>query len=128
MRESVSRAVSEADVVGFAEVSGDFNPLHLDEDYARGTRFGGRIVHGLFTASMLSGLLGTRLPGTGWIYLSQTLNFRRPVRIGDTVTVNVEVVELIERGRRCRLACVALVGEDVVMDGEALAMAPARPG
>ena len=125
MRDTSQRTVQDADVVAFAGLSGDCNPLHLSEDYARGTRFGGRIVHGMFTASLLSGALGMRLPGMGSIYLSQTLNFRKPVRIGDTVTVVIEVVELIEKGRRCRLSCTALVDGDVVMDGEALAKLPA---
>ena len=124
MRDVSTRIVRDADVVGFADLSGDHNPLHLSEDFARTTRFGGRIVHGMFTASLLSGALGTRLPGMGSIYLAQTLNFRRPVRIGDTVTVIVEVVELTARGHRCRLTCTALVGDEVVMDGEALAKVP----
>lgn len=126
MRDVQTRKVREADVIAFANVSGDHNPLHLSEEFARTTRFGGRIVHGMFTASLLSAALGTRLPGTGSIYLSQTLNFRRPVRIGDTVTVIVEVIELIERGRRCRLSCTALVEGEIVMDGEALAKVPGR--
>ena len=124
MRYASTRTVSEADVVAFADLSGDHNPLHLDEDFAAKTRFGGRIVHGMFTASLLSAALGTRLPGTGSIYLSQSLNFRRPVRIGDTVTVVIEVVELIEKGARCRLSTTALVDGEVVMDGEALAKVP----
>ncbi len=89
MREAVCRTVREEDVFGFAEVSGDHNPLHLSEEFARRTRFGGRIVHGMYTASLLSAVLGMRLPGPGSIYLSQTLNFRRPVRIGDTLTIIV---------------------------------------
>ncbi len=126
MRDISRRTALDEDVVAFAEVSGDHNPLHLCDDFARNTRFGGRIVHGMFTASLLSGALGMRLPGAGSLYLSQSLNFRKPVRIGDIVTVVVEVVELIEKGRRCRLACTALVEGCVVMDGEALAKVPAR--
>jgi 3-hydroxybutyryl-CoA dehydratase len=124
MRDVWTRHISESDVFAFAHLSGDHNPLHLDEDFARQTRFEGRIVHGMFTASLLSGALGTRLPGMGAIYLSQTLNFRRPVRIGDTVTVVIEVLELIEKGARCRLSTTAFVDGEVVMDGEALAKVP----
>jgi 3-hydroxybutyryl-CoA dehydratase len=125
MREVLCRTVREEDVIGFAEVSGDHNPLHLSEEFARRTRFGGRIVHGIYTASLLSAVLGMRLPGPGSIYLSQTLNFRRPVRIGDTLTLLVEVAELHEKGRRCRLTCTALVEGEVVMDGEAITKVPA---
>lgn len=125
MRDVSTRTVTQADVEAFADLSGDHNPLHLDEEFARQTRFGERIVHGMFTASLLSAALGTRLPGMGSIYLSQTLSFRRPVRLGDTVTVVVEVVELIEKGARCRLSTTALVDGEVVMEGEAMAKVPA---
>ena len=87
MRESLMKAVMDSDVVGFARLSGDDNPLHLCDVYAAETRFGQRIAHGLYTASLISAVLGTRLPGPGAIYISQTLNFRAPVKIGDTVTV-----------------------------------------
>lgn len=96
--ESLTKIVSASDVVGFAEVSGDRNPIHLSEHFAARTPFRTRIAHGLYTASLISALLGTRLPGPGAIYLSQTLNFRAPVRIGDEVVVSVTVAELIERG------------------------------
>jgi 3-hydroxybutyryl-CoA dehydratase len=83
------------DVIGFAEISGDRNPIHLSEHFAAKTQFGGRIAHGLYTASLISAVIGTRLPGPGAVYLSQTLNFKAPVRIGDTVVAAVEVAELI---------------------------------
>ena len=84
MSEAFSKTVSSSDVVGFAEVTGDRNPIHLSEHFAARTAFGTRIAHGLYTASLISALLGTRLPGPGAIYISQTLNFRAPVRIGDS--------------------------------------------
>ena len=103
MRESFMKTVLASDVVGFAELSGDHNPIHLSDHFAQKTRFGGRIAHGLYTASLISAVLGMRLPGPGAVYLHQTLNFKGPVRIGDVVTISVEVVELTEKGRRCRL-------------------------
>ncbi|MDR3495857.1 MAG: MaoC family dehydratase [Ancalomicrobiaceae bacterium] len=127
MRESLMKTVLDSDVVGFAQISGDANPIHLCDVYASKTRFGQRIAHGLYTASLISAILGTRLPGPGAVYLSQTLNFRAPVKIGDVVAVAVEVVELTERGRRCRLHCEVLVDGQVVLDGEATVMVPARP-
>src|SRR3979411_3006497 len=85
MTETLSKTVASSDVVGFAQLTGDRNPIHLSEHFAAKTSFGGRIAHGLYTASLISAVLGTRLPGPGAIYISQTLNFRAPVRIGDTV-------------------------------------------
>lgn len=126
MRESILKTVMADDVVGFATLSGDHNPIHLSDHFARKTRFGGRIAHGLYTASLISAVLGMRLPGPGAVYLSQTLNFRGPVRIGDVVLVAVEVAELNPEGRRCRLACECVVDGKVVLDGEALVMVPAR--
>src|SRR3954454_1121307 len=109
MRESLMKAVMDSDVVGFSRLSGDDNPLHLCDVYAADTRFGQRIAHGLYTASLISAVLGTRLPGPGAVYISQTLNFRAPVKIGDTVEVQVAVVELMPQGRKVRLACEASV-------------------
>src|SRR5216110_4101048 len=109
MRESLMKTVMDSDVVGFARLSGDDNPLHLCDIYAADTRFGERIAHGLYTASLISAVLGTRLPGPGAVYRSQTLNFHAPVTIGEVVTVVVEVVELIAEGRRVRLKCEAMV-------------------
>ena len=100
MRESLMKTVMDSDVVGFARLSGDDNPLHLCDVYAAETRFGQRIAHGLYTASLISAVLGTQLPGPGAVYRSQTLNFHGPVKIGDVVEVTVEVAELTaERAR-----------------------------
>ena len=126
LRETLLKTVMESDVVGFAQLSGDENPIHLSDVYASKTRFGQRIAHGLYTASLISAVLGTRLPGPGAVYLSQTLNFKAPVKIGDVVAINVEVTELTEKGRRCRLYCEALVDGQPVLDGEAIVMVPGR--
>ena len=127
MHETLMKTVMESDVVGFAQLSGDENPIHLSDVYASKTRFGQRIAHGLYTASLISAVLGTRLPGPGAVYLSQSLNFKAAVKIGDVVVVKVSVTELTEKGRRCRLYCEALVDGQVVLDGEAIVMVPGRP-
>src|SRR3954462_14650836 len=126
MRESLMKAVMDSDVVGFARLSGDDNPLHLCGVYASETRFGQRIAHGLYTASLISAVLGTRLPGPGAVYRSQTLNFHGPVKIGDVVEVLVEVIELTARGRIVRLQCEASVDGKLVLDGEAIVSVPAQ--
>jgi 3-hydroxybutyryl-CoA dehydratase len=121
-----AKTVTEADVVLYAGITGDLNPAHINQVEAEKSRFGGRIAHGMLSAGLISAVLGTRLPGPGTIYLEQTLRFTRPVRIGDTVTARVEVIELIEKRRRVRLAtsCANQDGE-VVLEGEALVMVPA---
>lgn len=121
----IERKVSEFDVIAFAGVSGDKNPIHLDEAYAASTRFGTRIAHGLLSASYLSAVLGTRMPGPGAVYMSQTLFFRAPVLIGDVVKVHVEVIELIPAKTRVRLKTVCSVGDTIVLEGEALMFVPA---
>ena len=115
MTETYVKEVKSSDVVGFAEISGDRNPIHLSEHFAARTPFGGRIAHGLYTASLISAVIGTRLPGPGAVYMSQTLNFKAPVRIGDMVEASVEVVELVEKGRRVKLACRCRVGDLLVL-------------
>jgi len=126
MREVLLKAVMETDVIGFAELSGDSNPIHLCDDYAATTRFGQRIAHGLYTASLISAVLGTRLPGPGAVYRSQTLNFLGPVKIGDVVTIIVEVIELVPEGRKVRLHCEASVDGKPVLEGEAIVSVPGR--
>jgi 3-hydroxybutyryl-CoA dehydratase len=126
MRETLMKTVMNEDVIGFANLSGDHNPIHLSEHFARKTRFGERIAHGLYTASLISAVLGMYLPGPGAVYLSQTLNFRGPVRIGDVVTISVEVAELVPEGRRVLLRCECVVDNRVVLDGEARVSVPTR--
>ncbi len=125
MAEVYRKEVKSSDVIGFAEISGDRNPVHLSEHFAARTPFKGRIAHGLYTASLISAVIGTRLPGPGAIYLSQTLSFKAPVRIGDIVEARVEVTELIERGNRAKLHCTCMVEDTLVLDGEALVKVPA---
>ncbi|GGF49890.1 (R)-hydratase [Aliidongia dinghuensis] len=127
MTETYSKVVKSSDVVGFAEISGDRNPVHLSEHFAAKTPFGGRIAHGLYTASLISAVIGTRLPGPGAIYVSQTLYFKAPVKIGDTVVATVQVTEVIEKGRRAKLLCKCSVGDTIVLEGEAVVKVPARP-
>jgi 3-hydroxybutyryl-CoA dehydratase len=124
MTERLAKTVASSDVVGFAEVTGDRNPIHLSEHFAAKTPFGTRIAHGLYTASLISAVLGTRLPGPGAIYISQTLNFRAPVKIGDTVEVNVLVAELVPKKLRARLTCTCSVDGEIVLDGEAWVKVP----
>jgi 3-hydroxybutyryl-CoA dehydratase len=126
MTETLSKTIASSDVVGFAQVTGDRNPIHLSEHFAAKTQFKTRIAHGLYTASLISAVLGTRLPGPGAVYISQTLNFRAPVKIGDTVVVTVTVTELFPEKRRARLACTCAVAGETVLEGEALVKVPAR--
>lgn len=127
MTETYRKEVKSSDVIGFAEITGDRNPIHLSEHFAAKTPFGSRIAHGLYTAGLISAVIGTRLPGPGAIYLSQTLNFKAPVRIGDIVEASVEVAELNPQGRRARLICRCTVGSTLVLEGEALVKVPQRP-
>lgn len=125
-RAALMRTVMETDLHDFAEVSGDFNPIHLSDTFAARTRFGQRIAHGMFTASLVSALIGTRLPGPGAVYLSQTLQFLGPVRIGEVITVSVEVVELVPARCRARLFCECVVDGKAVLEGEAWVAVPSR--
>jgi 3-hydroxybutyryl-CoA dehydratase len=126
MTETYSKEVKSSDVVGFAEITGDRNPIHLSEHFAARTPFKGRIAHGLYTAGLISAVIGTRLPGPGAIYVSQTLRFLAPVKIGDTVEAIVAVAELSEERRRARLSCQCKVGDTVVLEGEAVVKVPRR--
>ncbi|GLK79233.1 MaoC family dehydratase [Methylopila turkensis] len=122
----IRHEVSEDGVRTFAALTGDTNPIHLSEAYAANTRFGGRIAHGLYTASLISAVLGTRLPGPGAVYLSQTIKFRAPVRIGDVVTTQVEITALDPGRQRVTFFCTCSVGDKVVLDGEAQVLVPSR--
>lgn len=127
MRETYRKHVSAKDIEAFAEISGDRNPIHLSEEFAASTPFGGRIAHGIFTAGLISAAIATRLPGQGTIYIGQSLRFLAPVRIDDEVVTTIEIVELIARGRRAKLRCECRVGETLVLEGEAEVKAPAKP-
>lgn len=119
-----SKPITEADIITFAEVTGDNNPVHLDEHYASATIFKGRIAHGMLVASMISAVIGTILPGNGTIYLSQLLEFIKPVRIGDTIKAEVSVVDILPKGRvKLKTVCYNQFSE-IVVDGEAFVMVP----
>ncbi len=128
MNSTYARKVTQQDIEIFAEVSGDDNPLHLDEDYASTTLFKGCIAHGMLSAAYISKIMGTQLPGPGAIYISQSLRFRAPVRAGDTVDTHAEVTALDEQRNRATFACICKVGETIVVDGEAQVMVPSRKG
>jgi 3-hydroxybutyryl-CoA dehydratase len=123
MKQSLTKTVTEEDIEFFARATGDMNPLHLDESYARSTRFGGRIAHGLLGAGLISAILGTLLPGPGTVYLSQKLTFTAPVRIGDRITASVEVKSIKQRRVSLKTICVNQDGK-MVIDGEAEVLAP----
>ena len=127
MEASFAKTVTEADINTFAEVTGDKNPVHLDEAYASKTIFKTRIAHGMLTAGYLSAVFGIELPGPGAIYVTQTLNFRGPVKIGDKVIAKVKVAELFPAKRRARFDCICTVEGKAVLEGEAILMIPARP-
>jgi 3-hydroxybutyryl-CoA dehydratase len=123
----ISKTITETDINDFARVTGDFNPVHLDQTYAEKTTFKGRIAHGLLSVGLLSTVLGNILPGHGTIYLSQEVKFLAPVRIGDTITARVEVIELIPAKNRAkfRTTCMNQDGK-LVVDGIAWAMPPKK--
>ncbi len=122
--ETFTKTVSERDIQQFAEVTGDVNPVHLDESYAATTRFKTRIAHGMLGAGFISAVIGTKMPGPGTIYLGQTLKFMAPVKIGDTVVARVEVAAI--SGKRVTLKTTCSVGDTVVIDGEATVMVPSK--
>lgn len=120
---STSKTVSEHDIYQFAGITGDFNPLHVNEEYAKKSIFKERVAHGMLSAGFISNVLAMQLPGRDTIYLSQNLNFKGPVRIGDTVTAKVEVVEKKDKNRIIRLKTIVTNQRDeVVIDGEAVVM------
>ena len=121
----LSKTVTSADIVMFAEVTGDTNPVHMDEEFASATMFKGRIAHGMLSAGFISAVLGAHMPGPGAIYISQTMKFKAPVRIGDTVTARCTVTKIDTTRRRVTLDTTCLVGDKVVVDGEASLMIPA---
>jgi len=123
----ISKTITEADIIDFAKATGDFNPVHLDQAYAEKTFFKGRIAHGLLSLGFISAILGNILPGHGAIYLSQEVKFLAPVRIGDTITAKVEVMELIPGKNRVqfRTTCINQEGK-IVVDGTAWAMPPKK--
>ncbi|MDQ0256915.1 3-hydroxybutyryl-CoA dehydratase [Evansella vedderi] len=126
---SFSRTVTETDIVLFAGLSGDYNPVHVDKEYAKDTRFGQRIAHGILTTTFLSRLLGMELPGPGAIYLDQTLKFKKPVFIGDTITAKAIITEVDENRRILTLSTICTNQENkVVLEGSGRMMVPEEGG
>lgn len=126
MAHETVHTITEDDIQKFAEVSGDYNPLHMDDDFAKTTIFGQRIAHGALTASYISGILGNNLPGPGAIFTGLSMRFRRPVFIGDTVTVRAEVSEKKDRGSQVTLKVTCIVDGKRVITGEAQVVARRR--
>ncbi len=127
MSDSYTRTITEADIQNFADVSGDNNPVHLDEEYAAGTRFKHRIAHGMLSASFISTVVGTRLPGPGCIYVNQTLKFVRPVYIGDEVTTTAEITKIDDKRGFVTLTTLCQVNGKNVIEGEAMMMVSRQP-
>lgn len=123
---SLGKTITEADIVLFAAVSLDTNPVHVNEEAAKASIFGTRIAHGMLSASLISAVIGTQLPGPGTIYMSQSLRFRAPVKPGDTVIAAVEITALSAERKRATLKTVCTVGRDVVIEGEAYVQVPSR--
>lgn len=123
---SMGKTITDADILLFAAVSLDTNPVHMDADAAAASVFKERVAHGMLSAGLISAVMGTRLPGNGTVYLEQTLRFRRPVRIGDTVTATVEVTSLDPVKRQATLRTVCKARGKVVIDGEAVVLPRSR--
>lgn len=126
MSATFGKTVTDAIIETFAGVSGDTNPVHLNDDFAKDTMFKARIAHGMFGAGLISAVFGTKMPGPGCIYVSQTLKFKAPVKVGDTLNAKVTVKKLIPQKKFVEFETVCTVGDKVVIDGEAIIMVPSR--
>ena len=123
-----AKTVSESDIYLYAGITGDLNPAHINEEYAKGTFFKTRIAHGMLPAGFISTAMGTRLPGPGTVYVKQELNFLAPVHIGDTITARIEITEIIHRKNRVKLKTLCINQDGTtVLDGEALVSPPKAP-
>ena len=127
MSASMEKTISAQDVEMFAALSGDNNPIHLDENYAKSTSFGQRIVHGMFSAALISAVAGTKMPGPGGVYLSQELKFRKPIFIGDTAVATLTITDINERRGRVTMRTDVHVADKLVVSGEATYMVDKRP-
>lgn len=126
MTDVFGKTVTDADICIFAGVSGDTNPVHLNDDFAKPSMFKGRIAHGMFGAALISAVFGTKLPGPGCIYVSQTLKFKAPVRVGDTMIARVTVRKLIPNKKFAEFDTVVTVAGKPVIEGEAIIMVPSK--
>jgi 3-hydroxybutyryl-CoA dehydratase len=127
MSAEYSKIIVEKDVISFAEVTGDKNPIHLDVDYAANSIFGQRVAHGMLVAGLISAVFGCNFPGTGWIYVNQLLQFKNPVFIGEKITVIVTANKLISRKQMVEFNIIVSVEEKTVITGVATLMSPRRP-
>lgn len=118
MEESLTKTITEKEIQTFAELTGDINPVHLDKDFAKETQFKQPIAHGMLSASYFSTIFGTQLPGVGSIYVSQSLKFKSPVYIDDTIKATVTIKSIDLQRRRVAFDCICCVGERVVIVGE----------
>ena len=126
MSRTLSKTIGDREIEMFAELSTDYNPVHMDEEYAQDTIFSGRIAHGMLTAGLISAIIGEQLPGHGTVYMKQDLKFLAPVRPGERVEACVSVLEIYYAKRRVKLECKCSVGNTVVLKGEAMVLAPSR--
>ncbi len=127
MSASFAKTISEADVYGFAGISGDTNPVHINEEYAKTTAFGQRIAHGMLSAALISTVAGTKLPGPGAIYVDQSIKFKAPLFLGQTARAEIEVTAIDPRRRRVNCDTKVYVGDKVIATGEATFMVDKRP-
>ncbi len=127
MEGAYAKTITDADVITFAGISGDTNPVHLNHEFASETMFEGRVAHGMLTASFISTVIGTKLPGPGCIYVSQNLRFKAPVKVGETVTALCTVTKIIPEKRMIEMQTLCTVGAKTVLEGEALILVPLRP-
>ena len=126
MTGSFKKQITHTDIIGYADITGDTNPLHLDEEFACQTMFKGRIVHGMLTASFISTVIGTKMPGPGCIYVSQNLRFKAPVRIGDIVNARCKITKLIREKNFAEMSTICTIGTKKVVDGNATILVPSR--
>ena len=128
MSDIYAKTITDTDIVLFAGISGDTNPVHLNHEFASETMFEGRIAHGMLSAAFISTVIGTKLPGPGCIYVGQSLKFKAPVRVNDTVTARVTITKLIPEKRFIEMDTVCTVGGKPVLTGEATIMVPSKEG
>ena len=126
MRDAYAKTITNADVIAFAGISGDTNPVHLNHEFASETLFEGQIAHGMLTASFISTVIGTKLPGPGCIYVSQNLRFMAPVKVGDTVTATCTISRLIPEKHMIEMETICSVGGKTVLDGQATILVPTK--
>lgn len=126
MHDVFAKTITDTDIVVFAGISGDTNPVHLNHEFASQTMFEGRIAHGMLSAGFISTVIGTKMPGPGCIYVAQSLKFKAPVRVGDTVAAHCTVTELMPEKKFIKMSTQCMVGDKVVIDGEATIMVPSR--